>query len=160
MVRKKKSDSAPKDSSSTQGSGRVQISWGGALDTGLAMLMKDHWSEWGSCRNKMELCRKWAAKLGISHQDPNGEKTKAHVAYLQSSHAKARELLKSTGAGTKIREYKVGSKIVREELTLEQQVDKLCPVFDVLDSFLGVRVSRVSVDTPCLNGHHGLAGHY
>ena len=174
MGRRKKElpakDSLPSSTQSTQGTqgtqstqstqGRTQISWAGALDIALAMLMKDNWAEWGSGRSKMELCRKWAAKLGISQQDPNGDKTKAHVTHLCSLHAKAREFfLKSSGGGTTIREYKVGSKIVREELTFQQQLDKICPVFEILDNFLGIRASIImGPDSGVGLGMNGLQG--
>ncbi|KAF8432521.1 hypothetical protein BGX38DRAFT_1276679 [Terfezia claveryi] len=133
MGRKKAVSAAPQDVHLPSSQARSQIAWAGKLDTSLALLMKNNWSTYQSCRSKMDWYRKWAEKLGILHQDPSGEKTKAHVAYIWlrvTEYSKAKELLRQTGAGTKIREYKVGVKVVREELTLDQQVEKLCPAFD------------------------------
>lgn len=120
-----------------------QISWSGSLDTALAYLMKDNWTAFKTCRSKIEYCRRWGTKLGITNLDPGGDKTKAHVQHICSLYTKARDLMNSTGAGTIIKEYRIGNKPIREEVTLQQQVLKLCPVYDILDSFMGTRANVV-----------------
>lgn len=137
--------------------GKSQIAWAGKLDMSLTLLMKNHWATYSSCRNKMDWCRKWSILLGITSLDPNGDKTKAHITYLVGSYTRAKELLKQTGAGTIVKTSRLGGKQIREELTLDQQVERLCPCFEVLDSFLGARATVIMGDGVGL-GMNGLKG--
>ncbi|KAF8451892.1 hypothetical protein BDZ91DRAFT_802545 [Kalaharituber pfeilii] len=136
---------------------RNPIQWSGNLDVALAHIMKENWASYQGSKNKMEVCRKWAAILHISQQDTGGEKTKAHISHLVSSYTKARELLQMTGSGSKVKEVKVNGKKMKVTVSVEDQVRQICPVYEILDTFLGTRATVVMSSTIGL-GTNGLMG--
>ena len=104
-----------------------QIQWSGTRDNLLAYKLKKNWKEYERSKNKMSLCRKWAADLGIAELDPGGDKTKAHICYLVQGYTKAKELLKELGGGTITKEIRRGSRKETITLTLDDQIQQICP---------------------------------
>lgn len=75
------------------------IKWDTLMDEGLANRLAKKWREWSS-GNKMGLCREWATELKIIQDDETGVKTKAHVHQMISRYNQAKDLEKTTGAGS------------------------------------------------------------
>jgi len=74
-----------------------KIKWAGQLNSNLAVrLVRDFkaWSEAATAEDKLNLCKSWAAELGLGDVDPHGGRTRRHVKTMLADFRAAYQMLR------------------------------------------------------------------
>lgn len=124
-------------SSQLSNSTGTSIKWSGHLSRMLALKVKAQYKSKYLLGNKIQVAKQWAVDLGISHNDEKGDRTKAQVHQLLKKYKDAKDLQMKTGSGDTTRTTIVNGKEVETIWTLKQQILEICPLYEILDSFLG-----------------------
>jgi hypothetical protein len=101
--------------------GRSNIKWTSRADIKLAEMYVDDFSKWCTSGQKLAIARGWASKIGLSEQDPKGNKTKMHIDAMIGVWKKTYEWTHETGRGSI---WEGG-----REISVEEQAERMCPYY-------------------------------
>ena len=126
-----------RSSASQSQANSISIKWTGHPSQMLAYKMKEEYKAKFLTGNKIQVVRQWAIDIGIGPMDEKGERTKAQVHQLLKKYKNAKEMQMKTGFGDTTKITIMKGKEVETIWTVKQQILDICPLYDILDSFLG-----------------------